>query len=385
MNPNMKKKIVIFIDWYVPAYRAGGPIRSVLNITSTFGDHADFYIITSNKDLGEEQPLKGVKENNWTSVGSTKVMYLNTTNQTTERYKKLLTEIQPDVVYFNSLFSKNFTLMPLSLVKKETSLNGVKIILAPRGMLGKGALAIKPLKKKLFFLYVRFTQRFKNITWHASTQQEVNEIQAQFSKNAQTVVAENLAMLPQDVKVKSKSTQDQLKVLFVSRISVKKNLQLVVEAIAKSKHKRNIQLTIIGGVEEEAYFKTIESMLKNEQIEYHYLGAIPQEQLREQYENSHLFCLPSFHENYGHAIVEALSFGLPILISQHTPWRNLQEKGVGFDLPLEVSEFTKAIDIFVEMGDEEYANYSKKSIEYSRKILLNPEVVEANRKLFLGS
>jgi glycosyltransferase involved in cell wall biosynthesis len=251
-------------------------------------------------------------------------------------------------------------------------------------MLGKGALAIKPFKKKLFFLYVRLTKLFKNIIWHASTQQEVNEIQAQFSKDAITVVAENLAMLPQDVKIKSKSSQDQLKVLFVSRISVKKNLQLAVEAIAKSKHKSTIQLTIIGGVEEEAYFKTIESMLKNEQIDYRYLGAIPQEQLREQYENSDVFCLPTWHENYGHAIVEALSFGLPIIISQNTPWRNLQEKGVGFDLPLEVTKFTKAIDTFVEMSEEEYALYSSKAIEYSKSILLNPEVIESNRKLFLS-
>jgi glycosyltransferase involved in cell wall biosynthesis len=380
----MKKKIVIFIDWYVPAYRAGGPIRSVLNITSTFGEQADFFIITSNKDLGEEQPLKGVKENSWTSVGTAKVMYVDSTNQTAENYKKLLTEIQPDVVYFNSLFSKNFTLMPLSLVKKDPQFKGVKIILAPRGMLGKGALAIKPLKKKLFFLYVRLTKLFKNITWHASTQQEVNEIQAQFSKNAQTVVAENLAILPQDVCIKSKSSQEKLKVLFVSRISVKKNLQLVVEAIAKSKHKRNIQLTIIGGVEEESYFKTIESMLKNEQIDYYYLGAIPQDQLRGYYENSHLFCLPTWHENYGHAIVEALSFGLPIVISQNTPWRNLQEKGVGYDLPMEVSAFAKVLDEFVEMNEEVYALYSSNAIEYSKAILLNPEVIESNRKLFLS-
>ena len=48
-----------------------------------------------------------------------------------------------------------------------------------------------------------------------------------------------------------------------------------------------------------------------------------------------MFFLPSFSENFGHAINEALSVGVPVLISDKTPWRNLQEKGMGWDLSLD--------------------------------------------------
>ena len=44
--------------------------------------------------------------------------------------------------------------------------------------------------------------------------------------------------------------------------------------------------------------------------------------------------LPTFAENYGHSIVEALSVGTPMLISDNSPWKNLQEKGFGWEISL---------------------------------------------------
>ena len=380
----MKRKIVIFIDWFVPAYKAGGPIRSVLNITSTFGEEAEFYVITSNKDLGEASPLAGIEENKWLQLGFAKVIYLDIMHQNAERYLQLLNEVKPDVVYLNSLFSKNFTLLPLSIVKKDPKFKDAKLILAPRGMLGKGALAIKPLKKKLFFIYARIKGLFNSIIWHASTDLEVAEIKEIIGKHSIAVVAQNLAILPQNVEVRSKASTPFLNIIFVSRIAIKKNLQLLANAIISSKYKAQFHLTIIGAIEDEAYFNAIQTSLKNAKINFQYIGAVPQEKLKQYYEQAHVFCLPTWHENYGHAIVEAMSFALPIIISQNTPWRNLQQKGVGYDLPVDVVDFTKALDAFIEMSDEAYAHYSSNALQYAKSILLNPKVIQSNRKLFLN-
>ena len=81
---------------------------------------------------------------------------------------------QADVIYLNSLFSVFFTIYPL-LIRKRF-MPSRKTVLAPRGMLGKGALHIKPLKKKLFLLASRVTGIYKNITWHASTDLEKQEV-----------------------------------------------------------------------------------------------------------------------------------------------------------------------------------------------------------------
>ena len=145
-------KILLFIDWYAPAYKAGGPIKSVYNIVQTFKEEAEWYIVTSTKDLGESKELEGIIKNKWTIHQNINVIYIDDYNQNVETYKKLINEIEPNVIYLNSLFSKNFTLLPIQAYR-QLGLK-TKLIIAPRGMFSKGALAIKPLKKKLFFNFI---------------------------------------------------------------------------------------------------------------------------------------------------------------------------------------------------------------------------------------
>ena len=45
-----KKKILVFIDWYLPGFRAGGPIRSCANLISHLSDEFDFNIVTTDTD-----------------------------------------------------------------------------------------------------------------------------------------------------------------------------------------------------------------------------------------------------------------------------------------------------------------------------------------------
>jgi len=57
MNP--KTKILIAIDWYRPAHKAGGPITSIENLVDLLGDepHLEFYVVCGVFDYGEQQPL----------------------------------------------------------------------------------------------------------------------------------------------------------------------------------------------------------------------------------------------------------------------------------------------------------------------------------------
>ena len=79
-----------------------------------------------------------------------------------------------DAIYLNSLFSKFFTVYPLKwrLQQKIKS----NIILAPRGMLRDGALAVKPIKKQVYLLYAKLTGLFKNVHWQSTSSQETVEI-----------------------------------------------------------------------------------------------------------------------------------------------------------------------------------------------------------------
>ena len=104
-----KKKLLIFIDWYYPAYKAGGPIKSVHNIVMALKDEFEVSIITSAYDLDGLEVLEGIKTNEWIQDKGYSLIYLDKLHQNKRFLKELVVENSPDIVYFNSLFSRTFT------------------------------------------------------------------------------------------------------------------------------------------------------------------------------------------------------------------------------------------------------------------------------------
>jgi glycosyltransferase involved in cell wall biosynthesis len=373
-------RILIFIDWYAPAFKAGGPIRSVYNIVHAFKEDALWYIVTSTKDLGESIDMKGIKKNEWTLHEDINVIYLDSSGQNVESYKKLIQEIKPDALYLNSLFSNHFTLLPIQAYRQLGLKN--RLIIAPRGMFSQGALAIKPFKKKLFFIYAKAVGMFKGVIWHASSAIEKKEILQVLGNKVNIQIAPNIGSLPKNTLEVAKP-RDELRIIMISRISPIKNIHVLLDAIGKTKNKSTITVTIIGNIEDESYFNECQIKATEMHLNVQFLGALPYHQILPHYATHHVFCSPTSNENFGHAIVEALSHGLPVIISQHTPWRQLQEKGVGYDLPLSAQDFANAIDAVYEMSNENYTVMRKKAHQYAESVLLNPEVLNANKKLFL--
>tara|TARA_B110000483_G_scaffold166533_1_gene197048 strand:- start:51 stop:1184 length:1134 start_codon:yes stop_codon:yes gene_type:complete len=374
------KKILIFIDWYLPAYKAGGPIISVKNIIEHLSTKFDFYIVTSNLDIDNFEVVDKSDLNKWISKNGYSIIYLNNKNQNISFYKEIVDNLNPSIVYLNSFFSFKFSILPILASRNNKSIS--KIILAPRGMLGKGAIKIKWLKKFLFIKTMNFINFYSNIDWHASTNNESIEIKNLFGNNSKISVAQNLSGFKYSKFKAHKVKHGFLKVLFVSRISEKKNLLFLIESINLCENKNQINLTIIGFQQDKTYFKLCSDLLDKYQISYEFLGSIPHNQLSNYYLSSDIFCLPTLHENYGHVITEALSFGLPILISRNTPWTELEDKQIGFDLPLVYSLFSSKIDFFYSLSDDSFSDYSKNAIYFFNKINPTKKLIKDNINLF---
>ena len=129
-------KILICIDWFSPAFKAGGPIKSVVNLVDSLKSEFDISIATSNMDLNEELSLGSIQLNQWYQLNEYRIIYLDKSHQSLRNYNELFLSESFDTVYLNSMFSINFTLLPLLLFRSTSA----KIVLAPRGMLGIGAL-----------------------------------------------------------------------------------------------------------------------------------------------------------------------------------------------------------------------------------------------------
>ncbi len=373
----IKPKIVVFIDWYVPAYKAGGPIRSVYNLIETLYANYDFYVITSNSDI-DGVALDDITANHWIKQGKAMVLYLTKDQQTKSRYQQEVNEVKPSKVYLNSLFSTKFTLLPLLTFKKN-----YEIVVAPRGMLGTESLAIKSTKKKVFLMISKVLSLYKNVTWHASSKIEANEVKQTFGEKATVKVASNLALVPEEFTLLNKEV-GQLSILMVGRVVPIKNIHFFLSELKGLSLASTIKVSIVGPIEDETYYTICLNLLKelSQNIQVHFIGSLPPLEVAKLYSQHHILVSTSLNENYGHSIAEALTHGRPIIVSNNTPWKNLKELGVGANLDLETELFTNEIKRFINMDNSEYIQYQEATKQYALAKLKNKDEVQRSIDLF---
>lgn len=376
-----KANILIFIDWFLPAYKAGGPIQSVRNIVEQLSDAYNFFIVTSDADIDASLDLTEEDKNRWIQKEAYQLIYLDSNHQTGSFYKSLFSEKHIDVIYINSLFSKNFSILPL----KTFSSSQAKIVLALRGMLGKGALAIKPLKKKIYLRLFKLFGWHKRVTWHATAITEKNEIENKFGNKVRIITASNLSKKSsKNLKIKDKK-KNKLNVFFLSRISYKKNLLLAIEVLKKVDVSFKMEFTIIGPLEEKDYWEVCKTELEKlpQHINYKVLGAVPNEQIPELLNHQHILFLPTRHENFGHVIVEAWHNGCTTLISDQTPWVDLEQKKIGADIPLaEEDKFKDKLEMFAAMDEEVFKIWSENAKHYAETITNDKALIEQYHEIF---
>ncbi len=376
-----KPTILIFIDWFLPGYKAGGPIQSIANFIHRLKDELDISVVTSNTDLGEKTGYPGIKTNQWIHKPGYRIMYLNAQNQNLNKYKSLVQEQKYHFIYFNSLFSIKFTLLPYLASKKTSS----QLIMAPRGMLGAGALAIKKRKKQLFLEITKQRGYFKNLRWHATANTEADEIKQHFGQNANIRVAPNLSATMGDTPIEKEKHANHLNLFFLSRIATKKNLLQAILYLNNIETKYLINFTIFGPIDEAEYWlkcqKATDTLPSNIQVAYK--GYIPNQQIKDHLLQQHFLLLPTMHENFGHAIMESWQNACPVIISDQTPWQNLQAQKTGWAIPLHQKEqFIAAIESAAQMNQTTYSEWSKSSWQFAKNFSNNPELISATKELF---
>src|SRR3982751_134537 len=106
MSENKKPKILIFCDYYLPGYKSGGGMRTIVNMVDRLADKFDFWIITRDHDGKlDKTPYTTVKINEWNDVQKAKVFYLSKNNLKISKLRELIIEVSPNSLYFNSYFA----------------------------------------------------------------------------------------------------------------------------------------------------------------------------------------------------------------------------------------------------------------------------------------
>lgn len=374
-----RKRILFFIDWYFPAYKAGGPISSVRNLCLLLKSEFEVLIIAGDRDLGDNQPMTGITTNEVTNVEGINVIYLSPDQVNASKFEEIKNKFNPDIIHLNSLFSAQFTILPLKTFGGKKT----QIVISPRGMFGKASLKIKPVKKQIFFVYAKLTSLFKGVKWHATSSIEAEEIKNKIGSKAIISIANNVPYLPESMVKEPTKSVGEVRLLSVGRMAPIKNFDFLLNCLSQVKSK--IYLLIVGPKENKAYADKCQIIANRlpQHINIRFLDGMSPANLNKLYADTHAFVSASKNENFGHSIAEALGSGRPVIVSDQTPWKDLKDKGAGFDLPLVEEKFAKTIEYFASLNQEDFNVYCANARKAAIEIALPNEMLKNYQSLYL--
>lgn len=379
---NAKPKILVFIDWYLPGYKAGGPIRSCANMVDHLAEKFEFFIVTRDTDYCEDTPYQTVKSNSWQIAHNANVLYLSKDQISFSGIKKIINEIDFDIAYVNGVYSVFFSILPLYFLKNKKK----KTVVATRGMLASSAISIKKTKKTLFIKTAKALNLYKNVVFQATNQQEKQDIKKVIGNNASVKVAPNFhqkkQVLQGEIKMKKSG---ELHLVSVARIAPEKNLLFALRTLSRVKE-GDIYFDIYGPRYNQDYWEECEAVIKRlpENIKVNYKGSIDPEKLAAAFSKAHFLFLPSQGENFGHIILESFMHGCPVIISNQTPWVGLKDKNVGWEIELEEQLFAERITQCIGLNQEEYNKLQKGSSDYAQEVIQDKSTYDKNAQLFLN-
>ena len=372
-----KKNILIITGRYLPGYKDGGPVRTIKNLTDYLGEEYNFRILTCDRDHGDAVPYPNIVKG-WNRVGKTDVYYVPPGGFSSIIIQKLTSEA--DLVYVTGCFSdysiKTLILNRFGRIKKP-------LIIAPMGLFMPNAMKRKPIKYNSFIMVFKLLGMFRNVTWSVSSEFEERCVRRVISKHAVCHIAKDLPRVVKEKPVKKEKEPGALRVFFISRISPEKNLLQSID-ILKQCHGR-ICYTIYGPIHNRKYWETVQERIKElpKNIQVAYGGNIESEAVVETLEKEHVFLFTTIGENYSHVIQEALSAGCPCVISDQTPWQNLEENSAGKVLPLDDnSRFVQAIEIYANMTEQEFQSASYAAHDYAKRFSRESIETTGYRHLF---
>ena len=371
-----KLVVLVFIDWFYPAYKAGGPITSCLNLIDNLKAYYTFKIVTGDTDYLETAPYV---ENSdvWKVKNGYEVIYLSKKNIGIKGMNKIIKGTSYDILWINGMFSFWYSIVPLLNRNK----NG-RTVVSVRGMLGPNVLKFKPIKK-MFFLGLSQLFRFhRNVVFHVTNKNEEEDVNSIFGAN-EIFIAENFPSASGLVKpAQYKKVEGRFRILQVARVAKEKNILFSIKILEACDF--NVELDIVGSIYDQDYYQKCKQECSNlpSNIKVNFIGALKPDEIRGLYSKYDVFLSPTLGENYGHAIFESLINGLPVIISNKTMWDDLSQNKAGYDLELEEQGFSNAIKYLYSLNESEIKVWRTNAQKYAVKRINLTEIKKEYKQLF---
>jgi glycosyltransferase involved in cell wall biosynthesis len=287
--------------------------------------------VTADRDLGSAGPYPD-RSGRWVARGRARVFYLDP--RRAGQWFRLWRDLRRtpfDLVYVNSLFAPLYSLLPIAATWLGL-IGARRVLIAPRGELCRGALALKARKKRLFLRWWAPVLRRTDVTWHAVTAKEAVDIRAVFPW-ARIEVNGNQSALPAEPMPAPCAAAPTARLVYIGRIDPKKNVDLVLAALRDLS--TPVELDLYGPVADARYWTGCRALMDGlpPSVKVRYRGVLAPDAVRSAFAAYDAFVFPTRGENFGHAIAESLSASCPVICSDETPWSAVLRGGGGRVLP----------------------------------------------------
>ena len=394
-------KILHISSSYWPAFEMGGPIQSVYLLNKFLVEKGvEITVYTTNAGLKNKNILLK-KETNLDGV---KIFYF-------PYYGYIHWTFSPALCWAVRKNIKNFDLIhitgvwnfPVAAAAFWARFYKKPYIISPRGSLMKEPMEKKSsfIKKLFIFLFVR--RDLKNASAvHFTVEAEKEEyLKAGLPLKKAIIISNSFDMeefkkeIPENFfRNKFNISADKKIILFLSRLNWKKGLDTLIPAFAEVVKKEPKAVLVLAGPDENNYKKEIELKIVNCKMKINnevvFTGMLIGDDKIAAYRESDVFVLPSYSENFGMAVVEAMAAGLPVVITKGVGISpSIEKVGAGIVIEKDEKQLTEAIlkvlensQIAAEMGKQgrklvetEFSSkkVAEKFIKEYNKIIINYE------------
>ncbi|MDP4269942.1 MAG: glycosyltransferase [Bacteroidota bacterium] len=253
-------------------------------------------------------------------------------------------DFKPDIVHINGAW------MPqLSIVQSEAKKKGIPVVLSPHGMMEPWIMNRNKWKKKIAYRLFQHQANISADVLHATADSEKINLEKLGYDQPIKIIPNGIEI--DNITIKT-DWSPKRKILFLSRVHPKKGIEHLIDAIATLKDHFADGQIIIAGEGEDVYIEQLKQKIKSQGVEplFEFIGGVYGDQKWQLFKEADIFVLPTYSENFGIVVVEALASGTPVITTVGAPWEELVKNKCGWWTELGTEPLLEVLRQYLEVS-----------------------------------